>query len=186
MTEDGPRRDTAPQRADLTVEIMRHGTAWADSKIGDGMVARAAQAALAEASPETATCSLTIVLTDDAEMAALNRTWRGKDAPTNVLSFPSGDAPGDPGALGDIVIAHETTRREADDDNISLGDHVCHLVVHGVLHLLGLDHLQDAEAERMEALETRALASIGIADPYEGDGAPGEGESKPGLAEATP
>ena len=103
----------------------------------------------------------------------------GKDAPTNVLSFPAGDVPGKPGPLGDIVIAFETAQREANDGHTPFSDHVSHLVVHGVLHLLGLDHMQDDEAERMEALETRALASIGIADPY-------QGESATGLAEVTP
>ena len=168
MTEGGPSRNHAEPRANLAIEVVRHGSAWEDNKVTDALVERAAQAAFAVAIPQDqAAYDATIVLTDDAEMAELNRTWRGKDAPTNVLSFPAGDAPGEPGPLGDIVIAFETTRREADDENIAFADHVSHLVVHGVLHLLGLDHMQDDEAERMEALETRALASIGIADPYE-------------------
>lgn len=169
MTDGVPSRGSVepPQRADLAVEIVRHGDAWEDSKIGNALVERAAHAAFAVAAPQTQTAyDVTIVLTDDAEMADLNRTWRGKDAPTNVLSFPAGDGPGEPGPLGDIVIAFETTQREADDENTALADHFSHLVVHGVLHLLGLDHMQDAEAERMEDLERSALASLGIADPY--------------------
>lgn len=182
MTEDGPSRSSAEptQRADLAVEVVRHGGAWEDSTIGDATVEHAAQAAFAVATPLTqAAYDVTIMLTDDAEMAELNRTWRGKDAPTNVLSFPAGDGPGESGPLGDIVIAFETTQREATDENTPLADHVSHLVVHGVLHLLGLDHMQDAEAERMEDLERSALASIGIADPYACAG-------ETGLAEVAP
>ena len=179
MTEDGPRRNSVepPQRADLAVEVVRHGGAWEDSAISDATVERAARAAFVVATPRTAAAyDVTIVLTDDAEMAELNRTWRGKDAPTNVLSFPAGDGPGEPGPLGDVVIAYETALRESDGENTTLADHFSHLVVHGVLHLLGLDHMQDAAAERMEDLERRALASLGIADPYACEG-------KAGLAE---
>lgn len=179
MTEDGPRRNSVEpsQPAVLAVEVVRHGGARGDSAISDATVERAAHAAFAVATPRTAAAyDVTIVLTDDAEMAELNRTWRGKDAPTNVLSFPAGGGPGEPDPLGDVVIAYETALREADSENTALADHFSHLVVHGVLHLLGLDHMQDAEAERMEDLERRALAALGIADPY-----PCEGET--GLAE---
>lgn len=172
MTEGGPSRNTAEPRADLAIEVVRHGSTWKDSKIDDALLERAAQAAFRVATPQDQTAyDATIVLTDDAEMRELNRTWRGKDAPTNVLSFPAGDDVGEPGPLGDIVIAFETTQKEADDENTAFADHVSHLVVHGVLHLLGLDHMQDDEAEQMEALETRALASLGVADPYEGESA---------------
>ena len=182
MSEGGPRRNSAepPQRAELAVEVVRHGGAWEDSNISDATVELAAHAAFAVAIPPIeAAYDVTIVLTDDAEMAELNHTWRGKDAPTNVLSFRAGDGPGEPGPLGDIVIAFETAQREADEENTALADHVSHLVVHGVLHLLGLDHMQDAEAEQMEELERSALASLGIADPYECAG-------ETGLAEVTP
>jgi probable rRNA maturation factor len=110
-----------------------------------------------------------LVLTDDAEMRALNRTWRGKDAATNVLSFPAHEKVKGPGLLGDVVIAFETTSKEARAQNIAFDNHVAHLVVHGVLHLIGLDHIEDAEAERMEAIERTVLASLGIADPYADD-----------------
>ncbi len=182
MTEDGPSRSIAEptQPAALAVEIVHHGGAWADAAVSDAMVELAAHAAFAEAIPRTpASYELTIVLTDDAEMRSLNRQWRGKDAPTNVLSFPAGDAPGEPGPLGDVVIAYETAVKEAEDGNLAFADHVSHLVVHGVLHLLGLDHMQDDEAERMEDLERRGLASLGIADPYRDEG-------EAGLAEASP
>jgi len=182
MTEDGPSRSIAEpsQRAALAVEVVHHGGAWTDTELSDATVELAAHAAFAEATPAIpASYELTIVLTDDAEMQALNRQWRGKDAPTNVLSFPAGDAPGEPGSLGDVVIAFETAAKEAEDENISLADHVSHLVVHGVLHLLGFDHMQDDEAERMEDLERRGLASLGIADPYREEG-------EAGLTEAAP
>jgi probable rRNA maturation factor len=181
MTEDGPRPDIAEPRlrADLAVEVVRHGGAWDESTISDTAVELAAHAAFAEAPPRTpAPHEATVVLTDDAEMRDLNRDWRGKDAPTNVLSFPAGETPGEPVPLGDIVIAYETALKEADAESITLSDHVSHLVVHGMLHLLGFDHMEDDEAERMEDLESHALASLGIADPYEREG-------DAGLAEAS-
>jgi len=172
MSEGGSSRNSGepPERSELSVEVIRHGGVWDHSGISDAAMILAAHAAFAEAPPETpALYEATIVLTDDTEMRDLNRDWRGKDRPTNVLSFPSGDAPGEPGALGDIVIAYETARKEADEESIALEDHVSHLVVHGVLHLLGFDHLNEDEAGKMEDLERDALASIGIADPYAGD-----------------
>ena len=105
-------------------------------------------------------------------MRALNRTWRGKDAPTNVLSFPAGEGVGEPGLLGDVVLAYETTLKEARAQDIALRDHIAHLVVHGVLHLIGFDHMRDEQADRMEAVERVALTSLGIADPYAEEEAP--------------
>jgi probable rRNA maturation factor len=112
-----------------------------------------------------------IVLTDDSEQRALNRIWRGKDSPTNVLSFALGDpddpAPlGAPVLLGDVVLAFETVAREAAAQKKALPDHLSHLVVHGVLHLLGFDHESDAEAAIMEARETEILAALGMPAPY--------------------
>lgn len=113
---------------------------------------------------------LSIVLTDDAEQRVLNRDWRGIDKPTNVLSFPQLEPFAPPaGLLGDIVLARETLEREAAELGKSFEDHFTHLVVHGFLHILGHDHVDDAEALVMEGLETQILASLGIADPY-GDG----------------
>ncbi len=131
---------------------------------------------------------VSLCLADDAALRALNSRWRGVDKPTNVLSFPSavdavadrvGRAPKgvrkDPrlttgyGArlhLGDIALAYETLAREAGDLGVPLADHYRHLIAHGFLHLIGYDHKTDAEAERMEALETRILARLGAADPY--------------------
>jgi probable rRNA maturation factor len=113
-----------------------------------------------------------VVLADDALVRELNRRFRGKDEPTNVLSFPGDDVatptgtPGTARELGDVVLAYETIAREADEQSKPLVDHLAHLVVHGVLHLLGFDHETDREAARMEGLEIGILAGLGIADPY--------------------
>lgn len=115
-----------------------------------------------------------LLLSDNERIRALNNAFRGRDEPTNVLSFPSVEpdvlaavgADGSPSALGDIVIALETTSAEAALESKSLADHLRHLVVHGTLHLLGYDHATAGEATEMEALEVRVLATLGIADPY--------------------
>jgi len=114
---------------------------------------------------------LSIVFADDATVQRLNREYRGKDAPTNVLSFALTEAdepdfPGAPLMLGDVILAYETVLAEAARDGKAAVDHTRHLVVHGILHLLGHDHLTDAEAEAMERIETALLARFGIADPY--------------------
>jgi probable rRNA maturation factor len=111
---------------------------------------------------------VSLCLADDAALRALNARWRGIDKPTNVLSFPaaSGGALGDATTLGDIALAYETLQREAEDLGVPLADHYRHLLTHGFLHLMGYDHETDAEAERMEALETRILERLGAADPY--------------------
>ena len=108
-----------------------------------------------------------MVLSDDSAVRALNRDHRGKDAPTNVLSFPPALVP-PAGArpLGDVILAYETVRREALEQGKAAADHLRHLVVHGVLHLSGYDHETEAEAEEMEQLEREILAGLGIADPY--------------------
>lgn len=111
---------------------------------------------------------VSLLLTDDAHMREINREWREKDKPTNVLSFPAvqpGKVAGAP-FLGDIAVAYETLAREAADDGKTVADHFTHLVVHGFLHLLGHDHIEPDEAERMEALEVAILATLGVADPY--------------------
>jgi probable rRNA maturation factor len=171
MADGGPsRKRAASPGVTLEVEIVRHGDAWADD-VPDALLEQAARAAFDAAPPPPATYQVTLVLTDDGEMRNLNRIWRGKDAPTNVLSFPAGEM-GAQGFLGDVVLAEETTRREAREQNIPLQDRACHLVVHGVLHLLGFDHTEDDAAERMETLERTALASLGVADPYAAEVAP--------------
>ncbi len=114
---------------------------------------------------------VSFVLSNDAAVREMNRTWRGQDKPTNVLSFPFEPPVGMPDAepyLGDVVLALETVDREAADLGISGAHHLQHLVLHGLLHLLGFDHETAAEAQRMEWLETKLLAGLGIADPYAG------------------
>ena len=140
----------------------------------------AARAAIAESAfPGLAEASrpveLSVRLTDDEEVRALNAEWRGKDRPTNVLSFPlaeaadlaAADEDGPELMLGDIVLARGVCAAEAADKAVPLDHHAAHLMVHGTLHLLGYDHHGEAEAEDMEARETRALARLGIGNPYE-------------------
>jgi probable rRNA maturation factor len=110
---------------------------------------------------------LSIVLTDDAQQQGLNRDWRGIDKPTNVLSFPQIEPFGPvTGILGDIVLARDTLEREAAELDKPFTDHYTHLVVHGFLHILGYDHIDEAQALVMEGLETQILATLGIPDPY--------------------
>ncbi|MET3901314.1 putative rRNA maturation factor [Devosia sp. UYZn731] len=110
---------------------------------------------------------LSILLTNDEEQHELNKQWRGKDSSTNVLSFPQIEPFGPVvGILGDITLARETLEREAADQGVTFEAHFTHLVVHGFLHILGYDHLNDEEATEMESLETRILATLGIDDPY--------------------
>ncbi len=167
---------TAPLEPDIAVQIgpidailvVEAGT-WSDASVLAQLVQTAIEAALAETGAQGNETELGITFTDDAAISTLNGQWRGKEGPTNVLSFPVIDIePGDPfpPALGDIVIAEETVRREAELDGKSFEDHLTHLVIHGFLHLLGHDHIEDDEAEIMEATETRALARLAISDPY--------------------
>jgi len=118
-----------------------------------------------------------LLFTSDEEIHALNREWRDRDKPTNVLSFPmmervellALDSKGPPAMLGDIAVAHETCAREAAEKGVSVEHHVTHLLIHGLLHLAGYDHeISDKDAEKMEALEVKALALLDISNPYEG------------------
>ena len=146
------------------IEIEVEAEDWTDA-IDDveAVVERAAVAALG-----TASGGVVILLTDDGTVRDLNARFRGKDRPTNVLSFPAAEMPGaDPRPLGDIVLAWGVCATEAADQGKSLRNHLTHLVVHGVLHLLGRDHEAEAEAEAMEAEERAILAGLGVSDPYE-------------------
>lgn len=131
------------------------------------VVRRAARATIA-ATPVGAELEISVTLTDDAAMRRLNSEWRGKNKATNVLSFPFSDLPpqGAPRHLGDVILALETMQREAREQRKTLADHLSHLVVHGVLHLLGFDHERAAEARAMEGREIAILAALGVADPY--------------------
>ena len=147
------------------------GTDWVD-------LAERALEALQKVAPELANPRLiaSLLFTSDEEVHALNREWRGKDKPTNVLSFPMLEradllgltAEGPPEMLGDIALAHETCAREAAGKGVPIEHHASHLIVHGLLHLAGHDHeISPEDADAMEALETKTLALLGIADPYE-------------------
>jgi len=121
-------------------------------------------------------CEISVTFCDDAEIQELNAAWRGKDKPTNVLSFPT---PGPLAArplLGDVIIAYETVAREAVEQEKTLRDHTAHMVIHGFLHLIGYDHETAAEAEEMESLERRIASRLGLRDPYAGEAA-GEEEA---------
>ncbi|PGH54935.1 rRNA maturation RNase YbeY [Azospirillum palustre] len=155
----------------VDIAVSREAGAWAED--AEWLAERAALAALAAAyDDEEGPAELSVVLADDELVHRLNREYRGKDKPTNVLSFALTEAEepeaqeGVPVMLGDVILAYETVAREAAEQRKSFNDHMTHLVMHGVLHLLGYDHETDDEAEEMEALETRLLATLGIADPY--------------------
>ncbi|PPD43602.1 MAG: rRNA maturation RNase YbeY [Methylocystis sp.] len=114
-------------------------------------------------------CEMSVTFCADDEIRELNAQWRGKDAPTNVLSFPT---PGPVAArplLGDIVVAYETVAREAAEQEKTLREHTAHMVIHGFLHLIGYDHETAAEAEEMESLERRIASRLGLRDPYAGE-----------------
>lgn len=154
----------------MIVDITRMDARW-DGVPGLDDVARRAAAAAAEAGVfEDPNAELSLVFTDDKRISALNLAYRQKSSPTNVLSFPTGEAPGQEEGrerlLGDVVLAFETINREAVEQGKTLENHLCHLIVHGVLHLLGYDHGDDPSAAEMENLEISALAQIGVPNPY--------------------
>ncbi|HMN36845.1 MAG TPA: rRNA maturation RNase YbeY [Hyphomicrobium sp.] len=160
VSERRPRR-----RAKLTAEVIEDAGDWSFLEDARGLVeAAASQVATDEDVPARA-ASCTLVLSDDQNVSTLNGQFRGKPKPTNVLSFPAGSGAG-ADYLGDIIIACETLLREAAHDDIAPEHHFQHLVVHGILHLMGFDHETDAEAQRMESLEIRILSRLGIANPY--------------------
>lgn len=171
MNDRPPTRRQAPRPQNLAISIRVQSRRWRE--LGDlrERVTQAADAALAvnqiKPLPDA---ELSLLLTDDKRIRIVNRDWRGFDKATNVLSFPA--APPERIAqspvLGDIVLAYETVLREAESEGKSPADHLSHLVIHGLLHLLGEDHETEEQAERMESLEIAALARLGIADPYAG------------------
>lgn len=151
------------------IDILLEAEGWAVLPEAGARCEAAAMAVLtAHAETFDRPVELAITLTDDARIQVLNRDWRDKDKPTNVLSFPAAEVPDDvsPEPLGDVIVALETVLAEAADEGKAPLDHLSHLVVHGTLHLLGYDHEQDDEAEEMEDMERRILAGLGITDPY--------------------
>jgi probable rRNA maturation factor len=153
-------------------EVLVVADAWRNEPDAEAVIQRAIAAAAEMADADTSEAEVAVMLTDDAGIRTLNSNWRGIDKPTNVLSFPAlqpsgAGGPDDaPRMLGDIAIAYETTRQEADDEQRPFDHHLSHLAVHGFLHLIGYDHEKDDDAEAMEALETEILAQLGIPDPY--------------------
>ena len=147
----------------LSFDLSMTDPAW--QKIAPSIEALAAQAGavLPSAIFPEGPQEVSLVLTDDVGIQALNLDYRGQDKPTNVLSFPVIEAPG---LLGDIILARETIVQEAQSRELALEDHLSHLIIHGLLHLLGFDHIIEAGAQEMEAIEISALAKLGIANPY--------------------
>ena len=152
-------------------EVLVVADCWQTEPGAEAVIQRAVTAAAEIVNADTGEAEIAVMLTDDAGIRTLNSNWRGIDKPTNVLSFPALQAsPGGPDdaprMLGDIAIAFETTRKEADDEQKPFDHHLSHLAVHGFLHLIGYDHEKDADAEAMERLEQEILAQLGIPDPY--------------------
>jgi len=152
-----------------TADVLIAAECWQAQADAEDIVQRAIAAAASFVELPADETEVAVMLTDDARIRELNRDWRGQDKATNVLSFPAAQPPGatpQPLMLGDIAIAFETTRLEAETENKPFQNHLSHLAIHGFLHLLGYDHLNDDEAEEMEGLERDILAKLGIADPY--------------------
>lgn len=155
-TDDRRWKDTLPDVRPLIEKAAR--SAWKNGNRGDYEI-------------PVRQAEVSILLTNNAEVHALNKQYRGVDRPTNVLSFAALDDEDepvvDPMLLGDIVVAFETTQREAEEQGCSLSDHLFHLIVHGMLHLIGYDHIEEPDAVEMETLEIDILAQNGIGNPYE-------------------
>ncbi|MCZ4351039.1 rRNA maturation RNase YbeY [Roseovarius aestuarii] len=165
----------------MTVDVMLEDTRW--RAIGlEALSERAAQATLLHLGVDADVFEFCVLACNDARIATLNADFRGKPQPTNVLSWPSIDraaardgdhpplpTPSDPPELGDIAIAYDTCAAEASADSKPFDAHVTHLIVHGLLHLLGFDHIRDKDAALMEGIETAILGKLGIADPYDPD-----------------
>ncbi|MGQ3675457.1 rRNA maturation RNase YbeY [Xanthobacter sp. TB0139] len=169
-TDDTENPALAPH---IAIDILTEAGDWARLPEAQAIAERATRAALAAADADIpARAEVAITFTDNAHIRELNRAWREMDKPTNVLSFPAADLPeaalaeGIAQPLGDIIIALETLEAEAAEEDKKSAHHLAHLVVHGTLHLLGYDHIEDDEAEEMEGLERQILAGLGIDDPY--------------------
>jgi probable rRNA maturation factor len=155
-------------------EVLVTADCWQHAADAETIVHRAIEAAAAMVDDDTGGAELAVMLTDDSGIRTLNKNWRGIDKPTNVLSFPALQPEGArddnaPCMLGDIAIAYETTRNEADAEHKPFDHHLSHLAVHGFLHLVGYDHEKDDDAGIMENLEREILARLGIPDPYAHD-----------------
>ena len=155
-----PERRTSPPHIDIQVQSRL----WNAQPLAEQTIREAISAAAGALSIEGGEVS--ILLTDDSEIARLNRDWRGIDKPTNVLSFPASRVGQGDKLLGDIVIAYETLERESTDESRDFLHHLAHLAVHGFLHLTGYDHETDTQAEAMEGLESKIMMRLNMPDPY--------------------
>ena len=168
---------TSPAEPEISIDIR--DAHWGGAGFDATVICRTAASEAIAAAPDTGgSLEISVVLADDAFVRDLNRIWRNMDVPTNVLAFPCADdddtlASGAERLLGDVIVAFGTTQREAIDLHVPLAHHFAHLIVHGVLHLLGYDHVDDDDAATMEKLEADALARMGIANPYEAEAADG-------------
>ncbi len=170
--DEGAPPDDDPHLS-LDIDVVHDGGDWGSVAGAEELVRAAAVAVARELAISRA--EICVALSNDEQVAELNGSYRGKLKPTNVLSFPAVPmlpVEGEPRFLGDIVLAFETLQREADDLGVPLAHHMQHLVVHGILHLVGYDHQTDEQAKEMESLEVRILADLGVADPYAGAGEP--------------
>ena len=155
--------------ASVAIDLLVEAGRWPPADELEALARRTVDAVWDEiGDPDRAGAELSLLFSDDAKVHSLNAAWRGEDKATNVLAFPafSDRHGGRPPLLGDVVLAQETVAAEAAAEGKSFSDHLCHLIVHGVLHLIGYDHQDDAQAGRMEDLEKRVLARLGIPDPY--------------------
>lgn len=154
----------------ITIDITIEDIEWGEEEVLYDIIEKALTATIQHCSlDDVVTSELSLLFTDDEHMAKINAQWRNKNKPTNVLSFPAfpieaGQSPGS--MLGDIVIARETVIREAKQEGKSFQDHLTHMIIHGVLHLLGYDHETHEEANQMEMLEREILQKLSIKDPY--------------------
>lgn len=169
ITKQRAKTRAVRTRVDVRAEDARWSAGWPSAA---SLCRKAARAALRRGlNGRAQAVELCLVLSSDARVRLLNRIWRRQDKPTNVLSFPAASAApaGAPLLLGDVVLARETIRREARAQGKAADDHLQHLVIHGVLHLLGHDHVRAADAAAMERLEVAILTGLGVPNPYEAD-----------------
>lgn len=154
----------------LCIETSVEYSGWSRLDGLDTLVAESLQSVLEESGDKLVEgVEVSLLFCDDARIQELNRDFRGQDKPTNVLSFPSPDPLETARFIGDIAVAYETVAREAQEQGKTLKQHCGHMIVHGFLHLLGYDHEEEAEAEAMEAMETRILRRLGVDNPYHDD-----------------
>ncbi|AGK59975.1 hypothetical protein HYPDE_41538 [Hyphomicrobium denitrificans 1NES1] len=151
----------------LEVDVVEDDGDWSALADAKTLIEQAVAAIAREMGGGKGAGAIAVALSSDAGVEVLNGQFRGKPTPTNVLSFPAGEGAPD-GFVGDVILAAETVRREADEQGVPLAHHVQHLVVHGILHLFGYDHISAADAELMEAIEISILSKLGVANPYTG------------------